>query len=40
MVSIHVSTPEVSFDVLVPRRLAVLRSIELAEETNGTVSVN
>ena len=40
MVSIHVTTPEVSFDVLVPRRLAVLRSIEIAEETNGTVSVN
>ena len=40
MVSIHVTTPEVSFDVLVPRRLAVLRLIEIAEETNGTVSVN
>ena len=40
MVSIHVSTPEVSFDVIVPKRLAVLRSIEIAEETNGTVSVN
>ena len=40
MVSIHVITTEVSFDVLVPRKLAVLRAIELAEETNGTVSVN
>ena len=40
MVSIHVSTPEVSFDVLVPKRLAVFRAIELAEETNGTISVN
>lgn len=40
MVSIHVSTPEVSFDVLVPRRLAVMRMIEIADETNGTVSVN
>lgn len=40
MVSIHVSTPEVSFDVIVPKRLAVLRAIEIAEETNGTVSVN
>lgn len=40
MVSIHVSTPEVSFDIIVPKRLAVLRAIEIAEETNGTVSVN
>ena len=40
MVSIHVNTPEVSFDVIVPKRLAVLRAIEIAEETNGTVSVN
>ena len=40
MVSIHVSTPEVSFDLIVPKRLAVLRAIEIAEETNGTVSVN
>ena len=40
MISIHVSTPEVSFDVIVPKRLAVLRAIEIAEETNGTVSVN
>lgn len=40
MVSIHVSTPEVSFDVIVPKRLAVLRAIELAEETYGTVSFN
>ena len=40
MVSIHVSTPEVSFDVIVPKRLVVLRAIEIAEETNGTVSVN
>lgn len=40
MVSIHVSTPEVSFDVIVPKRLAVLRAIEIAEETDGTVSVN
>ena len=40
MVSIHVTTPDVSFDVLVPRRLAVLRAVELAEETDGTVSVN
>ena len=40
MVSIHVTTPEVSFDVIVPKRLAVLRAIEIAEETNGTVSVN
>ena len=40
MVSIHVTTPEVSFDVLVPRKLAVLRAIEIAEETYGTVSVD
>ena len=40
MVNIHVSTPEVSFDIIVPKRLAVLRAIEIAEETNGTVSVN
>ena len=40
MVSIHVNTPEVSFDVIVPKRLAVLRAIEIAEETKGTVSVN
>ena len=40
MISIHVSTPEVSFDVIVPKRLAVLRAIEIAEETKGTVSVN
>ena len=40
MVSIHVSTPEVSFDVIVPKRLAVLRAIEIAEATKGTVSVN
>lgn len=40
MVSIHVSTPEVSFDVIVPKRLAVLRAIEIAEETYGTVSFN
>ena len=40
MVSIHVSTPEVSFDVIVPKRLAFLRAIEIAEETKGTVSVN
>ena len=40
MVSIHVSTPEVSFDVIVPKRLAVLRAIEIAEETKGTISVN
>ena len=40
MVSIHVSTPEVSFDVIVPKRLAVLRAIEIAEETDGTVSIN
>ena len=40
MVSIHVNTPEISFDVLVPRKLAVLRAIEIAEETNGTISVN
>lgn len=40
MVSIHVTTPEISFDVIVPKRLAVLRAIEIAEETNGTVSVN
>lgn len=39
MVSIHVNTPEVSFDVIVPRKVAVLRAIELAEETDGTVSV-
>ena len=40
MVSIHVTTPEVSFDVIVPKQLAVLRAIEIAEETYGTVSVN
>ena len=40
MVSIHVSTPEVSFDVLVPRKIAVLRAIEIAEETLGTISIN
>ena len=40
MVSIHVSTPEVSFDVIVPKRLAVLRAIEIAEETKGTISIN
>ena len=40
MVSIHVTTPEVSFDVIVPKRLAVLRAIEIADETNGTVSVS
>lgn len=40
MVSIHVSTPDISFDVLVPRRFAVLRALELAEETNGTVSID
>ena len=40
MVSIHVTTPEVSFDVLVPRRLAVLRAIELGGETGGDVSVD
>lgn len=40
MISIHVSTPEVSFDVLVPRKIAVLRAIEIAEETYGTVSIN
>lgn len=40
MVSIHVSTPEVSFDVIVPKRLAVLRAIEIAEETRGTISIN
>ena len=40
MVSIHVNTPEVSFDVIVPKRLAVLRAIEIAEETYGTVSFN
>lgn len=40
MVSIHVNTPEVSFDVLVPKKIAVLRAIELAEETYGTVSFN
>ena len=40
MVSIHVSTPEVSFDVIVPKRLAVLRAIEIAEETLGTISIN
>ena len=40
MVSIHVSTPEVSVDIIVPKRLAVLRAIEIAEETKGTVSVN
>lgn len=40
MVSIHVNTPEVSFDVLVPRKIAVLRAMEIAEETYGTVSIN
>ena len=40
MVSIHVTTPEVSFDVIVPKRLAVLRAIEIAEETRGTISIN
>lgn len=40
MVSIHVNTPEVSFDVLVPRRLAVMRAIEIAGETDGTVSID
>lgn len=40
MVSIHVTTPEVSFDVIVPKRLAVLRAIEIADETYGTVSIN
>ena len=40
MVSIHVSTPEVSFDIIVPKRLAVLRAIEIAEETRGTISIN
>ena len=40
MVSIHVSTPEVSFDGIGPERLAVLRALEIAEETKGTVSVN
>lgn len=40
MASIHVSTPEVSFDVLVPRRLAILRAIEIAEETGGDVSLD
>ena len=40
MVSIHVTTPEVSFDVIVPKRLAVLRAIEIAEETLGTISIN
>ena len=40
MVRIHVSTPEVSFDVFVPRRLAVMRAIEIAEETDGAVSID
>lgn len=40
MISIHVNTPEVSFDVLVPRKIAVLRAMEIAEETYGTVSIN
>ena len=40
MVSIHVTTPEISFDVLVPRKIAVLRAIEIADETYGTVSIN
>ena len=40
MISIHVNTPEVSFDVLVPRKLAVLRAIEIAEETLGTISIS
>ena len=40
MVSIHVTTPEISFDVIVPKRLAVLRAIEIADETYGTVSFN
>lgn len=40
MVSIHVTTPEISFDVIVPKRLAVLRAIEIADETYGTVSIN
>lgn len=39
MVRIHVNTPEVSFDVFVPRRFAVMRAIEIAEETDGDVSV-
>ena len=39
MIRIHVSTPEVSFDVDVPRGRAMLRAIELADETDGDVTV-
>ena len=39
MSTIHITTPEVSFDVLVPAAQAVARAKELEAETQGTVII-
>lgn len=39
MSTIHITTPEVSFDVLVPAAQAAVRAKELEHETEGTVTI-
>lgn len=39
MSTIHVTTPEISFDVLVPTEQATVRAKELEAETQGTVVI-
>lgn len=39
MSTIHIETPEVTFDVLVPAAQAAVRAKELETETQGTVVI-
>lgn len=39
MKTIHVTTPEVEFDILVPAAQQELRAAEVAMETDGIVTV-
>lgn len=39
MRTIHIETPEVTFDVLVPAAQAAVRAKELETETQGTVVI-
>ena len=39
MSTIHITTPEISFDILVPAAQATVRAKELETETQGTVVI-
>lgn len=40
MKTLHVTTPEVSFDVDVPAEQAITRALALSVETHGSVTIS